>query len=522
MEGQINFAVREKYPVPIDDKQNGVLYADVDTFVTELTAALKGGGKALALEKMLSGRGFKSSTLGPDLVAHSIQQTGLSIKDVLRDGNELCTDAVQRIVVSLNAAWELLCGLDAPGSAKGYVYIGDGGQVCDFSPVHWAQHDGGDLAEYPTLDEAVDDYFSKLEINRGAHDEESARKKVLKKVDAVRKDHMRRVAALEKKTLERARAAELVAMNAWVVDRAISIIRQAVDSGMDWEALGRLLQRERDMGDDVAQLVVGLKLDDNKITLRLHEEIGEVASASDDCSESDDAEESRHTKLRPLNVDVDISLSAHANARKLFNDKKAAMEKASRTREASEKVVKELAEKAEQTVERNLRRKIATKGIRESRKAMWFEKFDWFVTSEGLLVISGRDAQQNELLVKRYLRASHGDVYVHADIHGAATCILRNPFGKGRALPAESLRQAGAMAVARSAAWGAKVIAGAWWVHAAQVSKTAPSGEYLSTGSFMVRGKRITCLQQSWSLDLVSFSKWTRRRWKMERVRWQL
>ena len=57
------------------------------------------------------------------------------------------------------------------------------------------------------------------------------------------------------------------------------------------------------------------------------------------------------------------------------------------------------------------------------RKPHWFEKFHWFLTSENALVLSGRDAQQNELLVKRYLRKD--DLYVHADLHGAATTILR-------------------------------------------------------------------------------------------------
>lgn len=38
------------------------------------------------------------------------------------------------------------------------------------------------------------------------------------------------------------------------------------------------------------------------------------------------------------------------------------------------------------------------------RKPYWFERFHWFVSSENLLVLSGRDAQQNELLVKRYMR----------------------------------------------------------------------------------------------------------------------
>ena len=41
-----------------------------------------------------------------------------------------------------------------------------------------------------------------------------------------------------------------------------------------------------------------------------------------------------------------------------------------------------------------------------------------------------------------------------------------------------------------SIAWEAKVTVNAWWVNATQVSKTAPSGEYLTTGSFMIRGKK--------------------------------
>lgn len=58
---------------------------------------------------------------------------------------------------------------------------------------------------------------------------------------------------------------------------------------------------------------------------------------------------------------------------------------------------------------------------------MWFEKFNWFISSENYLVIAGRDGQQNEILVRRYLRS--GDVYVHADIHGATSIIIKNPTG---------------------------------------------------------------------------------------------
>jgi len=53
-----------------------------------------------------------------------------------------------------------------------------------------------------------------------------------------------------------------------------------------------------------------------------------------------------------------------------------------------------------------------------------------------------------------------------------------------------TLNEAGQACVARSAAWDAKVVASAYWVYPEQVSKTAPSGEYLKTGSMMIRGRK--------------------------------
>lgn len=94
--------------------------------------------------------------------------------------------------------------------------------------------------------------------------------------------------------------------------------------------------------------------------------------------------------------------------------------------------------------------------------------------------------QQNEILVKRYFRK--GDLYVHADLHGASSVIIKNPTGKE--VPPSTLAQTGIFAICHSAAWDAKIIANAWWVHHEQVSKTAPTGEYLTTGSFMIRGKK--------------------------------
>jgi predicted ribosome quality control (RQC) complex YloA/Tae2 family protein len=47
-----------------------------------------------------------------------------------------------------------------------------------------------------------------------------------------------------------------------------------------------------------------------------------------------------------------------------------------------------------------------TATINRMRKPFWFEKFLWFISSDGYMVIAGRDMQQNELIVKRHLGKS--------------------------------------------------------------------------------------------------------------------
>lgn len=41
---------------------------------------------------------------------------------------------------------------------------------------------------------------------------------------------------------------------------------------------------------------------------------------------------------------------------------------------------------------------------REVRAAAWFERYAWFVSSENCLVLSARDGQQADLLLKRHMR----------------------------------------------------------------------------------------------------------------------
>jgi predicted ribosome quality control (RQC) complex YloA/Tae2 family protein len=119
----------------------------------------------------------------------------------------------------------------------------------------------------------------------------------------------------------------------------------------------------------------------------------------------------------------------------------------------------------------------------------WFEKFRWFLSSEGAIVIGGRDAGSNDVMVRRNLK--DGDLYVHADLHGAASVIVKRPAPGEPPVTDVSLREAGQWAVAFSKAWRAGLAsASAFWVAHDQVSKSASTGEFVAKGAWAIHGTK--------------------------------
>src|SRR5207247_1607612 len=54
-------------------------------------------------------------------------------------------------------------------------------------------------------------------------------------------------------------------------------------------------------------------------------------------------------------------------------------------------------------------RRAAPAARKSPERRFWFEGFRWCYTSQGLLVVGGRDAASNEKLVKKHL--NQGDLY---------------------------------------------------------------------------------------------------------------
>lgn len=119
------------------------------------------------------------------------------------------------------------------------------------------------------------------------------------------------------------------------------------------------------------------------------------------------------------------------------------------------------------------------------QKRFWFEVYRWFVSSQGCLVLGGKDARSNERLVQKHMEQK--DRYAHADFYGAPSVVVKWNEQAGE----ETLEEACIFAVCFSRAWNAHIAsASAYWVYPDQVSKTPEAGEYLKKGAFIIRGKR--------------------------------
>ena len=220
-------------------------------------------------------------------------------------------------------------------------------------------------------------------------------------------------------------------------------------------------------------------------------------------------------------ITLEVSKTVHQNAQRYFEEGRSQKSKA-KGAQAALAGTEEAREKAEKRAAKD-----AAAGrlrARQRSKRFWFEKHRWAMLSGGHLLIGGRDAKGNDVVVRKHL-SSH-DLYFHADLHGAPSCSLKLKDGlapnqnPSEAIPegvaslqivqnladgtedarelSESLHsEAAQVAVCWSRAWGSGGAAAvAFHARPSQVSKTTESGESLGRGSFVVRGQR------NWHRDL--------------------
>ncbi|HYA10152.1 MAG TPA: NFACT family protein, partial [Thermoplasmata archaeon] len=264
-----------------------------------------------------------------------------------------------------------------------------------------------------------------------------------------------------------------------------SLLRPAVspeDAARAAERAGleRLRDRQRVALEELAGAVAARKADADAILAHFPEaEAALLAAAA-----ADAPPKTVRVEVGGRPVELPAGGTVREAARTLYEEGKRLSVKLEGAREALQATEARLA----QGVTRAAAAVAAREAPRRRREARWFEKFRWFVSSEGVLVLGGRDASSNDVLVRRHLK--EGDVYLHADLQGAASVVVKKATPPA-VLTETTLREAAQWAVAFSKAWRAGLAsASAFWATPDQVSKTAGSGEFVPRGAWVVRGTK--------------------------------
>lgn len=512
-------------PILTEERVRNGLQKAVDGADEHITAVTKKSKKKSGdvLRKALA---TSLNEFPPVLIDHALRMTQFDpntrIEDVLKND-----ELLRQVILMLEEAQRVVDEIMNMATPRGYIIAktlpvkpvprnqqpGEGGSdkiistrtmYDDYHPFRPRQYEDNPettVLEFDGFNKAVDEFYSSIEgqklESRLSEREENAKRKL----ETAKQDHEKRLGGLQQMQEMHVRKAQAIEANLQKVQEAVTAINSLIGQGMDWVEIGRLIEMEQARHNTVAEIIkLPLKLYENAATLLLtevhfdDEEDFEGNETDSDVSESGDEDTQRSNPSKHassstsrLAIDIDLALSPWSNARQYYDQKKVAAVKEQKTLQSSTMALKSTEKKINADLKKGLKQEKQV--LRPVRQQLWFEKFLFFISSESYLILGGRDAQQNEILYKKHLKK--GDVYVHADLQGASSIIIKNiRSGSDDPIPPSTLSQAGILAVATSTAWESKAVMAAWWVNAEQVSKTSSSGEYLASGGFAIRGQK--------------------------------
>lgn len=497
------------------DRVRAALVAAVKKATTTKTASSKATPKQVdILRKCLA---VSITELPPILVEHILHEhdfdVTLKLETILESQGLVCN-----LTEYLQKAKDLVDSITSTPTCTGYIFAKSlieestqgnqnpsgetrGGLLYDdfhpFMPKKFEMNNGIEVLRFDGYNRTVDEFFSSLEGQRLESRLIEREAAAHRKLELAKKDQENRLKGLQDAQSQNFRKAAAIEANVERVQEAIDSINGLLDQGMDWVDIGKLVEREKKKKNYVATMIcLPLNLAENAISIRLSEGDGE--SEDGDPFETDESGEEGEDPIdsgnnepqnadKSITVEVLLNLSPWSNAREYYDQRKTAVVKEGKTQLQADKAIKSTEQKIKHDLKKALTQEKAL--LQPIRNLMWFEKFYWFISSDGYLIIGAKDSSQAEILYRRHLR--RGDVYCHADAKNAAVVVIKNAVGSADApVPPATLSQAGQFSICSSEAWDSKAGIGAWWVNANQVSKSSPTGDLLLPGNFAISGEK--------------------------------
>ncbi len=323
-----------------------------------------------------------------------------------------------------------------------------------FLPFMFEIYDDLPTDTFASLSQAMDRFFGVSDIELKDDEVQDAHAKERMRLERIIKKQEESISKLETQANMLRSSGEAIYAHFQIVQEILDTISNARGNGLSWTEILARVEEGKEKNIVSASHIEKIVPSQAKITVN----------------------------LSGVEVGLDIRKSAQDNASLAYEQAKKAESKTKGALRQIEKTKVKLQELEKIKVEPEVRKVKPVK----LRKKRWYEKFRWFISSEGFLVIGGRDAKTNERLAKRQM--SPNDVFLHASVHGAPYVIVKVP---DRPPGEQTLKEAAQFAVTFSRAWQDGLSSGdAYWVNPEQVSFSPPTGEYLPSGAVMLYGTK--------------------------------
>ena len=308
---------------------------------------------------------------------------------------------------------------------------------------------------FESFNEACDEFYSKKVNTSIKNTRESAWNKKVNKFEKRLRLQQETLDNFYKTIEDSQHKGEIIYSNYTTIENIVNVVNQARSKDYSFKDIGKTLKKAKKDGMAEAQIYESI------------DKMGVLTLNIDDTT-----------------VNIDPKLTIPENAENYYEKAKKAKRKTKGAQIAIENTKKQLEDiKAKKDIAME---NIAVPKKRVKKNLKWYEKLRWFLSSDGHLVIGGRDANSNESVVKKYLEPN--DIYLHADIHGASSTAIKL---NGDELNDTLLKESGEFAASFSSAWSMGFTSqDVFWVNPDQVTKTPESGEFLAKGSFVIRGHR--------------------------------
>lgn len=379
------------------------------------------------------------------------------------------------------AIHEALVGLAedvASGEFDPRVYYADDRRV-DVAPFPLVELDHLEADAFESFNAAVDDYFTNLVLGEPRGETGPDFEAEITKHERIIAQQEEAIERFEAEAAAQREKAELLYAKYDIVDEILTTIRAAREDDRSWDEIYARLDEGADRGIRAAEAVEDIDPEAGTVVIQLNDH----------------------------RIALDPVIGVEKNADRLYTAAKETEEKREGAREALEETREALeAVKAQQdeweasptddtgpSAEQEEIDWLSRPSVPVKARDHWFDRFRWFETTDEFLVIGGRNADQNEEIVQKYLDPT--DRFFHTQARGAPATILKATGPNERArevdFPEPTLRQAAQFAVSYSSVWKDGVFSGdAYMVGPEQVTKTPESGEYIGKGSFVIRGDR--------------------------------